>query len=260
MKIQHALLHTILLVAIQSLIGMSIIFIFKQIDETNIDYYNHGLGLFRTFAPICGFLIFFYFFWKPYQNWINKEDLDIRNLKILSSIFCIGIGYELIKSPFSDVDNLLNHFNQQDIIKHSSIYDNSRITTVYKLMATLVIAPIFEELFFRKYLISRLLQTNNQNITILVSSICFSLIHLETPNTLIPAFIFGLMSGYIFIKTNKIGYSILLHFICNSLWAIDFITGNNFYTYLFELKFNMVYWILFLGGILFTYFGLKMTK
>ena len=102
MKIYKAFLHTILLVIIQSLIGITIILIFRQIDENSKDYYVHGLGLYRTFAQLTGFLIFFYYFWKPRRNWIRKPDLKIDNFKILISIIITGIGYELIKSPFSD--------------------------------------------------------------------------------------------------------------------------------------------------------------
>ncbi len=257
MKIYKAFLHTILLVIIQSLIGIMIILIFRQIDQNNKDYYEHGLGLFRTFAQLTGFLIFLYYFWKPRNIWISKSDLKIDNFKIISLLFVIGIGLEFIKSPFTDFSNILKHINQSDLINHSNNFEGFDKALIYQIIGVLIISPIFEELFFRKYLISKLLKENNKIIALIISSICFALIHFETPNNLIPAFLFGIVSGLVFLKTKKIGYSILLHFICNSLWLIDLVLGDKFYNYLYELEFNSIYWIIFIFGILLTYFGLK---
>lgn len=257
MKIFKAFLHTILLVIIQSLIGIIIILIFREIDQNNRDYYEHSIGLFRTFAQLIGYIIFFYLFWRLRSNWIKKPDLKINNFKILLSIIIIGIGYNLILSPFSDFENLLKYLNDSDLIQHSNNFTVFDKALIYRIIGILIISPIFEELFFRKYLISRLLNENSKKISLIVSSICFSLIHFETPNNLIPAFIFGIISGLIFIKTNKIGYSILLHLICNSLLLIDLVSGDKFFNYLFELKFNSIYWIIFVVGIILSYFGLK---
>ena len=257
MKIFKAFLHTIFLLSIQILIGIAIVLIFQQIDKNNKDYYEHALGLYRTFAQLSAFLIFSYFFWKPWNNWISKPDLKINNFKIISLLFVIGIGLELIKSPFADFSNILKHINQSDLIYNSHNFKGFDKTWIYRVIGVIIIAPIIEELFFRKYLINRLLKENSKIATLITSSICFSLIHFETPNNLIPAFLFGLASGLIFIKTNKIGYSILLHLIGNSLWLIEVVSGDKFYRYLYELEFNSIYWIIFALGIIMTYLGLK---
>ena len=257
MKIYKAFLYTIILVIIQSLIGIMIILIFRQIDQNDQDYYEHALRLFITFAQLTGFLIFFYYFWKPTNFWISKSDLKIDNFKIISLLFVIAIGLEFIKSPFADFSNILKNINQSDLIKHSNNFEGFDKSMIYRIIGVLIISPIFEELFFRKYLINNLLKENNRIITLIVSSICFALIHFETPNNLIPAFLFGIVSGLIFLKTKKIGYSILLHFICNSLWLIDLVLGDKFYDYLYELEFNSTYWMIFILGIIMTYFGVK---
>jgi membrane protease YdiL (CAAX protease family) len=232
MKIYKAFLHTIFLVGLQALIGITIFLIFQLIDKNNNNYYVHGLGLFRTFAQLSGFLIFSYFFWQPWNNWIKKPDLEIDNFKIISLLFIIGIGYELIKSPFVDFNNILKYINQTDSIYNTPSFDGLEINLIYRVIGVIIIAPVIEELFFRKYLIIGLLEDNSKTITLIISSICFSLIHFETPNNLIPAFLFGLASGLIYTKTKKIGYSILLHLIVNSLWVLDVVSGYEFYNYL----------------------------
>lgn len=257
MSTSKAFIYTIGLTLIQMIIGAIIVLLIKQIDPNNNDYYVHGLGLYQTFATPAGFLIFFYIFWKPRKDWICKTDLKIDNFYIICLLLIIGIGLEFIKSPFFDFDNLLKYFNKTDLVNHSHNFNGFDKTLIYKTIGVLIIAPIFEELFFRKYLITNLLKENNRIITLIISSICFALIHFETPNNLIPSFIFGIVSGLIFIKTKKIGYSILLHFISNSFWLIGIVSGDEFYNFLFNLKFNSTYWILFILGILMTYFGLK---
>ena len=257
MKIYKAFLYTIILTLIQMIIGIIIILSFKQIDQNNNDYYIHALGLYRTFAQLAGFLILFFIFWKPRKDWIQKSDLKIFNFQIIALLLIVGIGLEFIKSPFVDFDNLLKYLNQSDLINHSNNFKVFDKALIYRIIAVLIIAPIFEELFFRKFLINSLLKENNRIITLIISSICFSLIHFETPNNLIPSFIFGIVSGLIFIKTRKIGYSILLHFISNSLWLINLVSGDKFSNYLFNLEFNATYWIIFILGIIITYFGLK---
>lgn len=257
MKIYKAFLYTVLLVLIQSLIGLLIGLIFRQIDPNSQVFYDHSLGLFRTFAQLTGYLIFFNYFWKPKINWIQKNDFKINNFKVILLIILIGTGYELIKSPFSDFNNLLKHLNKNNLINHSNYFNHFNIEWIYRSFGVLIIAPIFEEFFYRKYLINNLLLKNSKILALAVSSLCFSIIHFETPNNLIPAFLFGVGSGIIYLKTNKIGYSILLHFFCNSLWLLDVVFGDKFYNYLYKLEFNSTYWIIFFSGILLCYLGLK---
>lgn len=257
MKIYQAFLQTIILVIIQILITVIISFVFKQFNLFNQEGYNHLLGLFRTFVQITGYLIFFQLFWKPSSDWIVKNDLKIDNFKIIAFIVIIGIGFEFLKSPFFDFENLIKYFKKTDLDLHSNNFNGFDLRLIYRSFGAIIIAPIFEELFFRKYLMNKLKVHNSKILTLLISSICFALIHLESPNNVIPSFLFGLGSGIVYLKTNKIGYSILLHFFCNSLWLIDLVLEDKFYNFLYGLEFNYIYWAIVLLGIFMTYIGLK---
>lgn len=259
MKIYKAFLHTIILVIIQILIVMLITFIFKWFNDNDNDqeYYDLVLGLFRTFVQISGYLIFFIIFWKPSSNWIINNDLKINNFKIIALLVIIGIGFEFLKSPFFDFDNIIKYIKKTDLLYRPNNFIGFDKALIYRSFGAIIIAPIFEELFFRKYLINKLKINNSKVITLLISSICFALIHLEYPNNVIPTFLFGLGSGIVYLKTNKIGYSILLHFICNSLWLIDLVLEDKFYNFLYTLEFNLIYWMIFILGILMSFFGLK---
>jgi membrane protease YdiL (CAAX protease family) len=257
MKIHQAFLQTIILVAIQSLITVIITLIFKQIYGDNQDAYFQLLGLNRTFVQITGYLIVFLLFWKPFSSWISNNDLKIDDFKIITLIIIIGIGFEFLKSPFHDFENIINYLKNTDLKYYSNYFDGFDRTLVYRATGAIIIAPVFEELFFRKYLISKLITRNSRTLTLLISSICFALIHFETPNNIIPAFLFGIGSGIIYLNTKKIGYSILFHFFSNSLWLIDLVLGDKFYNFLFSLEFNFIYWMISIIGLIISIIGIK---
>lgn len=257
MKLYKAFLYTLLVTLFQAIIGILIFFSIKQLNLDKNDAYEHSLGLFRTFAQIVGYFLFFYFFWKQSKSWIQKTDLKINNFKIITLLLVIAIGLELFKSLFFDYSNLLKLINKAELVHYGYNFNRFNTRFIYRTIAVLIISPIFEELFFRKFLINRLIKEHSKILALVISSICFALIHIETPTNLIPAFIFGIVSGLIYLKTNKIGYSMLLHFIGNSLWFFNVIIGNKFYNYLYSLEFSPAYWMLFIVGIALTYFGTK---
>lgn len=151
----------------------------------------------------------------------------------------VSIGLILINRPFWDFTKIVNFYRRGEIYTNSFTpqFDSQ---FVYSFISTLIIAPVFEEFFFRKFLLQKLSERNSSAISLIVSSLCFSLIHLETPNNLIPAFISGLVFGVIYLKTKKIGYTIAMHFIINlivlSSNSVQISSCNLFFGY----NFNMV--------------------
>lgn len=74
--------------------------------------------------------------------------------------------------------------------------------------------PILEELYYRRILLNSISIKFNSFIAILISSLLFSIGHLDFENTF-QFFIMGLILGYFYLKTKKIGLSILLHAFIN---------------------------------------------
>jgi len=131
------------------------------------------------------------------------------------------------------------------------------ISILYKAISAVIFAPIFEEFFFRKYMFSELLKKHSPSVSILISSILFSLIHLPSYRNLIPTFVFGVISSLIYMKTKNIFYPIILHFLSNLSWLLLGIYGEQYYTWTFKLNFNTTYWMLFGLGIILIMLGLK---
>ncbi len=98
----------------------------------------------------------------------------------------------------------------QQLITESSIWAN--------MVFIVLLAPVAEELFFRRLLIPKLLPFGEKPAVIL-SALAFGLIH----GNLIQffyAFGLGLAFGYIFVKTGKIIYTIILHMIINFIGSV----------------------------------------
>lgn len=81
-----------------------------------------------------------------------------------------------------------------------------------------IVAPILEELVYRKLLCSRLLPLG-EGWAVIISAAAFSLAH-ENFHQAVYAFTLGLFFGFIYVKTGKLGYSIFYHFLINLLGGV----------------------------------------
>jgi len=98
----------------------------------------------------------------------------------------------------------------QELIAGSSIWAN--------LVFVVLLAPIMEELFFRRLLIKKLL-AYGEKPAVIVSGLAFGLIH-GNLTQFFYAFGLGLAFGYIFVKTGKVIYTVVLHMIINFLGSV----------------------------------------
>ena len=124
---------------------------------------------------------------------------------------------------------------------------------------SIIIAPIFEELIFRKVLMDRI-GVYGERLAIIVSAISFGAFHGNFQQ-----FFFTVMAGVglaiIYAKTKKIIYPIILHFLNNAysvlqqyIYEIDFLNENKlslFYGWeitLAEIIISLLVYVLFISG------------
>ncbi|ATP40974.1 CPBP family intramembrane metalloprotease [Solibacillus sp. R5-41] len=88
-----------------------------------------------------------------------------------------------------------------------------------------ILAPIWEELFFRGILLRRLTLKWSPQKSIIVSSLLFGLIHVN-PITVLFAFFFGCVLGYAYLKTKSIIVPIVVHSFSNILGFLQFCWAN----------------------------------
>ena len=87
------------------------------------------------------------------------------------------------------------------------------------LISVSVFAPLFEEWLCRGVVLRGLLAKNSPMTAITVSAAFFAIIHLN-PWQAIPAFILGLLFGYVYYKTGSLKLTMLMHCANNTLAAI----------------------------------------
>lgn len=92
-----------------------------------------------------------------------------------------------------------------NVITGSSVLQN--------ILVVVIAAPIVEEFLFRKFLVDRLAKYG-QGVAIVVSAVTFGLYHGNFIQ-LVYATLLGLVLAYVYVKSGKIIYTIILHILIN---------------------------------------------
>ena len=180
------------------------------IRNTNIQTVLSSLTNYLLILPI-----FMYLMGKIESTPINKKNLS---LKTTIEYFCIALTLMWIGNMIGLIittiigntltNDVINPIEQ--IIQNSSIYVN--------LLVISILAPIFEELFFRKLLIDRTIKYGAK-LSIFLSALIFALFH-GNLSQFFYAFLLGGFFAFVYIKTGKIIYSISLHAFVNFFGSV----------------------------------------
>jgi len=238
------------------LVQLGLIGLFELYDQPTTLSNLHLKGLSKIVAPILSYLVLFKVFWKTKIPTKDELSNDF-SLKILTFILIISIGLELINQFLYDTNKMVEFYKTGISDIQNFHYKQNSTDLVYQFLAILIVSPILEELFFRKFLLSKLLIKYNISISVIISSLCFSIIHIETPNNLIPSLIFGILSSMIFLRTGKIIYSIVFHVLRNSIYFVILLNPEVYDSWIYGLNFNYVYWSLVLIGLILVSAGMK---
>lgn len=213
-KIKNAILLCLLLAGIQLFFGMIIGFIIGLL----------GLGTESTFfgvGTLCGqimsFAVVIFIGIKKSKNRFN-EIFKFNNVSfdlwIVVIIFTIGLVLIL-----TEIDNIFNYFlPMPEFLKGT--FETIMVKQIFVISIILiVIVPAFtEEMFFRGILLTGFNENYSERKSIIISSLLFGIIHLN-PWQFLPAFIIGLFSAWIFVRTKSIWLSIYIH-LFNNLSAV----------------------------------------
>ena len=86
------------------------------------------------------------------------------------------------------------------------------------VVSTVLLTPIVEELIFRKFVIDRIAKYG-EGIAVIVSASIFAIAH-GNFYQIFYAFGGGLIFGYLYLRTGKLRYSIILHMLVNFLGGV----------------------------------------
>ena len=139
----------------------------------------------------------------------------------ISAVTLGGLGLSLLFLLFEEnIRNLLFLFPIAEEIPKTAL-----IVFVLHFINICILAPLWEELFFRGILLRRFTIKWSPQKSIIVSSILFGLIHLN-PLTIVFAFALGCVLGYAYLKTKSIVVPIVLHSFSNFLAFIQYCIAN----------------------------------
>ncbi|WP_432644932.1 CPBP family intramembrane glutamic endopeptidase [Methanobrevibacter sp.] len=176
----------------------------------------------------------------------QKLETNKLNVKTFLIYICITITLMLIGNIIGlIITNLLGGVLQIDISNPAQNLIHSAGLWLNVLLIS-IIGPIFEEYFFRKLLIDRTIKYGAR-VSIILSAILFGLFH-GNLNQFFYCTLIGGFFAYVYIKTGKLTYTILLHIIINMMGSVVSLFWANSFTNLttgainsFDLSFVLIY-------------------
>ena len=197
-------------------------FIFNKfsIDVKNMDYIKKNVVYFIID------IVYILFLFLIYKKEL-KEDFKNGNFKVDENIAIYMIGLIIMVISNSIVMKITNKelSNNEQIVR--TMID---FFPVYMSFSSVIYAPFVEELIFRKTIRKMI---DNKYIYIITSGVLFGLIHVISSNTDsnellmgIPYILMGIDFAYIYVRTNNIYTTMIIHALHNLIMLIvQFIGG-----------------------------------
>ncbi|MFB9054319.1 lysostaphin resistance A-like protein [Formosa undariae] len=222
--IPKAILATLLYFIGIQLIGVRFIIGEKIGFENSYTYYH----LIQGILQLTGVLIFIYFIRnRTFKNLIKKT-----HLKWYLCALILGMSFVFMQTPLNWIYNLI--FGTEYQIAYSIDGLAKAKFTNINIIATVLMIPIGEELFFRGYIQNNLQKKTNTVVAILLTSLLFASIHAPYANLILDlikqdwhlfylALFGGIISGILYFKSKSIGPSIIFSMFWNIMISISLI-------------------------------------
>ena len=194
------------------------IIILNILNVTNPQYIN-DINIISILSSVCNYVLPF-----PIFYWLMKKinSVKVETISVKPKTFIMYIGITLTLMWIGNIigliiTTLLSITLQNDIANPiQQVINNTDIW--FNLLVISIIAPIFEEILFRKFLIGRTIKYGAK-VSIILSAVIFALFH-GNLNQFFYALLMGGFFAYVYIKTGKIVYTIILHIIVNLLGSV----------------------------------------
>lgn len=123
----------------------------------------------------------------------------------------------------------------------------TQTSPLYNLLSVAILAPIFEELLFRRFIMDRILPYGELNACIF-SALTFALFH-GNFFQFFYAFGIGLLFAYIYAKTRNVLYPMLLHAIINLMGGVVSVAVINSGSNVFAMAYGYAVLLLLAAGV-----------
>lgn len=201
-------LQAVWLVVLQKLI-MFLIYIPILIAGITID----GNSILRVIIPACAVSVVLWYGQKK-ANTSFKESFPLSPIKLyfLFPIVVVLIGRIIISAEISSLVNLIIPRGESHALAMNEFFNKNPSVII---IAGMIIAPFIEELLFRGLILRAFLNRYSITKSVLFSALLFGVYH--DIYSFIPAFLFGIFSGWLFIKTRSLLPCIFSHAINNTI-------------------------------------------
>ena len=182
---------------------------------------NHlnDINIITLLSSICNYILPFpIFYWLMKQ--IKTEKIEKTKVTTKSLITYFGISLTLMwigNITGLIITTLIGGAIQNDVANPVQELINS--TNIwFNILVISILAPICEEILFRKFLIDRTIKYGAK-VSIILSATLFALFH-GNLNQFFYAFLIGGFFAYVYIRTGNILYSISLHMTINLMGSV----------------------------------------
>lgn len=174
---------------------------------------SQTLKYLSSFVPMYLFAFPIYLLLSKKLPTAKPESHSMTLPQILLAFFvceCIAIGGNFIGIIVNLILSMMLKFDTQSSFLFDGVFGDA---SVVFLFAAVIIAPIVEEMIFRKTLIDRVRKYGDKP-AILLSGLMFGLFHGNFSQFFYAAGI-GLLFAWIYVRTGKILHTIILHVMLN---------------------------------------------
>ncbi len=179
---------------------------------------------------VIGFPIY-YLIIRKIPNSPKGEVVKLKPLTFLAIFFICTAGMYITNFFSTILTFMISAIKGEELINPvaEAIMDGNIIIT---LIYAAVIAPVFEELIFRKLLLDKLRRFGDIP-AILLSGLAFGLFHLNLSQFFYAA-VLGFIFAYVTLRTNTVMYAILLHMMINFIASVmtPLVTEGNIIGYM----------------------------
>ena len=156
-----------------------------------------------------------------------KKKLSFKNIDY-KFILKLSFFYFLLNSLLDLIDYFFN-------ISMADSMDKSIISLFVLFMTDCLIAPFTEEIIFRFGLYELLKTKINTIISIILTSIIFSVIHGYNIYATLYLFVLAVIWNYSYYKKDNLIYPIILHFLLNIIACISYINTSYIFSIIFGI-------------------------
>ncbi len=197
-------------------VAIIVSFILGNYAPNVLQNYNVNLFISLTIQYAIAFPIFYLMLKKiPETVQIEKRKLKFREFAKYTLIVCFAmyVGNTISSVLIDAVQNLLGKAPENQV---STLLDNTNVIISVTLAG--IVGPIFEEIMFRKLLVKKLMPYGDL-VAIIFPSLLFALFH-QNLYQMFYAFLIGASLSYVYIKSGKIIYTMILHVFINLFFGV----------------------------------------